>query len=57
MNVIHLRPIGWNETTPRQWGILRDLIREVSKVAVFRCHVNLYVQAEKFLIKTEGRDV
>ena len=56
-NVIHLRPVGWNGMTPRQWGTVRELIRLVRKTALRRHDMLLLLQAQHFLAKTEGYDV
>ena len=57
MNVINLRPVGWDGVTPRQWGTLRDLIRMVLMVAINRGNQPLFQRAQRFLTMTEGRDV
>ncbi len=56
-NVIHLRPIGWGFMTPRQWGILRDLISLVRKIALCSGDMSLLMRAQRFLTQTAGRDV
>ena len=43
--------------TPKQWSTLRALIQNVREVASRRLNVDLMVQAEMFLIKTEEYDV
>jgi hypothetical protein len=57
MNVLNLRPVGWDGMTPRQWGALRDLIRQVGKMADYLDDPDLSFRAELFLIRTRGFDV
>lgn len=57
MSVINLRPVGWDEMTPRQWGTLRDLIRLVHANALRFDNIVLLLRAQHFLYQTEGRDV
>ena len=57
MNIINLRPVGWESMTPQQWGTLRELIRLVRETALQRCNVSLFARAHNFLVKTEGYDV
>ena len=54
--VIDMRPIGWGEMTPRQWSVLRNLIREVEFVASRAGNTILALRARHFLVATEGRD-
>ena len=57
MNVINLRPVGWDDMTPRQWGIVREMIRAVAKTAVFCEDTDLLFRAAAFMNATEGYDV
>ena len=57
MNVINLRPVGWDGMTPRQWHVIRSMIREVLVVAINRGNQPLFQRAQHFLTMTEGRDV
>lgn len=57
MTVINLRPVGWDGMTPRQWYILRELIRLVSDTAFQRNDFGLFTRAQNFLRSTGGRDV
>ncbi len=57
MTVINMRPVGWGEMTPRQWGTIREMIQLVRENAVRFSDTSLLMRAEQFLTLTEGRDV
>ena len=57
MTVIHMRPIGWGDMTPSQWGTVRDMIKQVLFVAEDSYNIELMWRAHQFLSLTEGRDV
>ena len=57
MTVLNLRPVGWNGMTPKQWGSLREMIRQVYKCSIISGNLSLMMRAQFFLTETEGRDV
>ncbi len=57
MTVIHLRSVGWNGMTPRQWYTVREMILQVARTAVYLDDPILLFRANAFLLKTAGRDV
>jgi len=57
MTVLNLRPVGWDGMTPKQWGAVRAMVREVLNVATRNLDIDLMTRAIFFLINTAGRDV
>lgn len=57
MVIINLRPVGWCETTPRQWATIRDMIQLVRECAIRSGDLSLLMRTKCFLTLTEGRDV
>jgi hypothetical protein len=57
MVITNMRPIGWGETTPRQWDVIRKMVRQVVRTAVYLDDPILLFRANAFLLKTEGFDV
>lgn len=57
MTIIDMRPTGWDEMTPRKWGTIRNMIRLGLDCAIRAGDTLLSLQAQTFLIDTEGFDV